>query len=645
MDGIGSSGSSGNAAGVRLNAVMTGSISTTSGKIQVTGVGGGGTTNNDGVLITNMFDVSTVDGSIAIIGNSTSASSGSDGVEISAGASMEATGAGSVTVTGTAGAGANNGILIDTKTHTETGSLDFTGTGTTGGSGIALNTNAIVGDPAQSGDLSLRSNGLAFNGASVVQGTGKLIVDTLDAGGAINVGAAGGASEVDLSTSNISHFATTFNSIVVGRADGTGTITLNSPTFANATVTVESPISGTIVVNGFAVSGHGGAVFTAPAITLAGTVTTVNSDIAFNGTTTIASNQRVSAGTGAIALSETIIGANKLSLTGNVAFQNNAQLSAIINGSQVGQYGQFVVVGLVNLNSAQLAATINYTPTVGDSLTLIDNDGADTVVGTFSGLANGALVNGGPLAISYGNDVILKVNVNAAPVITSFSATPTQTTVGTTVTFTVSASDPDSPTLTTTFNYGDGTSGSVDTHVYNTPGVYTVVVTVSDGTNTVTSQVTITVVAASALDFRVGVRFNLGAVGAGKDRIHVGGIIYVPRALNLAGQTVTLNVGGNVETFVLNEKGAGKSATTGATFALRLSKNRGETHFVVNIRNANYQSKLLLNTPLNAVGLPQSIPITLMLDGIDLTSPVPLKFTGRPGHYNGLGINIRPLAF
>ncbi|MCC2958935.1 VCBS domain-containing protein [Massilia sp. IC2-278] len=95
------------------------------------------------------------------------------------------------------------------------------------------------------------------------------------------------------------------------------------------------------------------------------------------------------------------------------------------------------VAGTVSLDGTPLNLTLDpdYAAHLGDTITLLDNDGSDAVVGTFAGLAEGAaiLVGGKLFSISYvggtGNDVVL-TRVNDAPsgqVTISGSATQHQT--------------------------------------------------------------------------------------------------------------------------------------------------------------------------------------------------------------------------
>src|SRR5690606_29722380 len=87
--------------------------------------------------------------------------------------------------------------------------------------------------------------------------------------------------------------------------------------------------------------------------------------------------------------------------------------SIAINGPAVDTgYSQLRVAGEVHLGIAlQLAGT--YTPTIEDKFIIVDNDGEDPIVGTFSTLPEAAEVNlhGMDFRITYfggdGNDVVL----------------------------------------------------------------------------------------------------------------------------------------------------------------------------------------------------------------------------------------------
>lgn len=140
--------------------------------------------------------------------------------------------------------------------------------------------------------------------------------------------------------------------------------------------------------------------------------------------------------------------------TGPISFATASVLTIEISGTTAGtDYDQLNVTGTVALDNATLQLTGAYTPTVGDTFLLINNDGADAVTGTFAGLAEGAslTVNGMTLVISYrggtGNDVVL-----SAPIPTPTpTTTPTLTATATdTPTTTPTATDLPTPTATDT---------------------------------------------------------------------------------------------------------------------------------------------------------------------------------------------------
>jgi fibronectin-binding autotransporter adhesin len=149
-----------------------------------------------------------------------------------------------------------------------------------------------------------------------------------------------------------------------------------------------------------------------------------------------------SIGAGAPAPSGLTVGSVGAAGTGTLNINNNlglklasgATFKVDVNGTSAGtQYDQVIVNGPVNLTGAALAVTSGFTPAVGNTFTIISNDGTDAVVGTFTGLAQGATVPGGPGAytISYtggdGNDVVLTATTSTGtpPTVTSFTVNGT----------------------------------------------------------------------------------------------------------------------------------------------------------------------------------------------------------------------------
>ena len=130
----------------------------------------------------------------------------------------------------------------------------------------------------------------------------------------------------------------------------------------------------------------------------------VGGDLTLNGTLTLS----VAGATLSAGYSPGIIASGNLTLTAG------SILDAEVNGLTAGtEHDQYAVTGTVDLGGATLNASGTISASVGDSLVLIDNDGADAITGTFAGLVQGALltINGDTFLIDYtggdGNDVEL----------------------------------------------------------------------------------------------------------------------------------------------------------------------------------------------------------------------------------------------
>jgi len=106
--------------------------------------------------------------------------------------------------------------------------------------------------------------------------------------------------------------------------------------------------------------------------------------------------------------------------TSNLLFTGVTTNTFELNGLAPGtSHDQLRVNGTVALGNARLEIVAGFTPSNGDTFIIIDNDGADAVSGTFSGLAEGALIvaGAGGFRISYvggtGNDVVLTATDSA----------------------------------------------------------------------------------------------------------------------------------------------------------------------------------------------------------------------------------------
>ncbi len=111
----------------------------------------------------------------------------------------------------------------------------------------------------------------------------------------------------------------------------------------------------------------------------------------------------------------------------NLTFSSAGTYFVDINGTTAGSgYDQMKARGAVTLANATLKPTLSCMAPSLTSYTIIDNDGSDAVVGTFSGLPEGTTfsVNGTPFRITYaggtGNDVVIaQQTATQRPLITS----------------------------------------------------------------------------------------------------------------------------------------------------------------------------------------------------------------------------------
>jgi hypothetical protein len=150
---------------------------------------------------------------------------------------------------------------------------------------------------------------------------------------------------------------------------------------------------------------------TMPAVTLSAGAT---ASITGNGSIASVSAARVAPGSSSTAVATTNNGVATLatgSIAGN-AFEMDVEGVAAGTG-----YDQVIVTGTVTLGG-DLVLRMAITPPFGQVFRLIDNDGADPVVGTFTGLPEGAGISAGGhrFVISYiggdGNDVTLTAVTN-----------------------------------------------------------------------------------------------------------------------------------------------------------------------------------------------------------------------------------------
>ncbi|SFW21889.1 autotransporter-associated beta strand repeat-containing protein [Pseudomonas sp. NFACC19-2] len=393
----------------------------------------------------------TVDNAIVLAGDaavSTAANATLSGV-ISGGFTLTKAGANSLTLSGSNTYGATTvsaGTLsVASDSNLGSGTLTLASgstlavtSATTIDNAIALSGSATVNTGADttlsgviSGSNNLTKAGsavLTLSGNNTYSGTTSVSAGTLSVASDANLGAG------SLNLANGTTLQITGNTTIDNALALTGVATIN----AGAAATLSGVISGS---GGLTKSGSGSLTLSASNTNLGNTSVAAGTlvvDGSTSSATTVASGSTL-AGSGTLGGDVTVqnggtlspgnSGAGTLTVNGNLTLDFGSTLALDINGASAGTgYDRVVVNGNVDVSGATLAVTHGYVAGSGDSYTVIVNDVADAVVGTFSGISEGgkfnAAGNGTELTTSYiggdGNDLTLTAPI--APTITSVSS-------------------------------------------------------------------------------------------------------------------------------------------------------------------------------------------------------------------------------
>ncbi|PZE10171.1 hypothetical protein DMX10_27240, partial [Pseudomonas sp. 57B-090624] len=410
---------------------------------------------------------STIDNAIVLGGNasvSTSAAATLSGV-ISGAFTLTKAGASTLTLSGsnTYGATTVSAGTLSVASDSNLGSGTLTlGAGTTLAvtsaatldNAIALSGGATVNtgaDTTLSGVIS--GSSLTKTGASTLTLTGN---NTYSGSTSVSTGTLSIASDANLGAGTLNLANGTTLQI-------TGTTTLDNALALTGLVTVNAgaaaTLSGTISGTGSLIKAGASNLTLSGSNTNTGTTTVSAGTLVVDGSTasaTTVANGATLAGSGTLGgdvvvqsggtLSPGGAGVAILTVNGNLTLASGSTLALDINGTTAGTgYDRVVVNGTVDVSGAALAVTHGYAAGSGDSYTVIVNDAADAVAGTFSGVSEGgtfnAAGNGTQLTTSYiggsGNDLSLTAPI--APTVTSVSSSTANGTykIGDVITVTV----------------------------------------------------------------------------------------------------------------------------------------------------------------------------------------------------------------
>ena len=220
---------------------------------------------------------------------------------------------------------------------TGTGNINLTGKANNNSGPINL-TNGVI-DAALGGNVTLTGDEIQLSGTSKVNGTGTIQLQPLTPSLGISVGGSSTDSRLNLSSEEVtSPILNGFSQLIIGRADGTGAIAVDSAgvQFKSLTTatTIQPPTgTGSIAVNG-PITANGDITFNG-ATSLSADVTTSDKNITFNSPVTVANKVNLDTGTdaGNILFQETVDGtttntnSQDLTLTagnGNIIFGRDA---------------------------------------------------------------------------------------------------------------------------------------------------------------------------------------------------------------------------------------------------------------------------------------------------------------------------------
>ncbi len=403
--GGGTNGTSVGNEGVRI--ALSGQITSAgTGAITVTGRGATLSTGdfNVGVSIQGSAKITSVGGNVTVnaYGGGSGTSQLNYGLSMSQSGEISAGGTGTVTITGEGGLAtgvSNHGIALEGLVKSAGGNIALTGKSGGGSSTYGIYMSKQGGAPVSSittevngGNIAIITNSLRIVDSPDIRtnSSGRVTLKPFTAGTAIDFSFAPDGANGPLILSDLELDRISTGTLVVGDAtmgDITVGIGITRPTLTN----MELISGGDVIISGGSINTNGGTLLLDP-------------------------------GTSPKAVKPTF---NDTDVTvSTLSFASASDLEIALNGTTIGDgtgntYSQLNVAGEVNLTGLNLAFSGSYTPTGGETFTIVNNDDTDAIVGTFNGLAQGATISnfrgsGLNATISYtggsdNNDVVITV--------------------------------------------------------------------------------------------------------------------------------------------------------------------------------------------------------------------------------------------
>ena len=398
----GGSGSSGNNMGVFVDSLGT-ITAGLNGSLTVNGTGGlSGGNFNVGVFSGTNATITSSGGNVSVTGiaGGSGTSSNNLGVYVFGAGSISAGTNGQVEIIGTGGAtgGLGYGVTVDglnSKITSSGGDVKITGVenGSVTALGIITLNSASITTNTNGGNILLISNSMDLtNGTSVsTNASASTTLRPYTNNVQIDLGTASDPVGGPLGLSDAELDRITAGTIVIGN-NNSGDINVSAAISRTTNTAMQLVCAGDINLNSGGINTAGG-------------------------------NLLLDCGNAPKAVKPIFNGTD--ATVGTLSFAGD--LAVVINGTTAGNgtgstYTQLVVVGSVNLSGAGLVISGTHTPLVGQSFTIVDNDGTDPINGNFVGLAEGDKMcnfmgSGLTAAITYaggtGNDVVITVCPNA----------------------------------------------------------------------------------------------------------------------------------------------------------------------------------------------------------------------------------------